>query len=66
MLKVMSAANDLPPVTGAERAMAWLGIAAAVGILFVCVDLALGGRITGTMTRVINDAPAPAGGCRDC
>jgi hypothetical protein len=61
----MSEANDLPPVTGAERAMAWLGILAAAGILFVCIDLAMGGRITGAIGQAVNES-APVGGCSDC
>jgi hypothetical protein len=34
-------------LTGAERAVAWLGLAAAVAVLLVSVDLLTGGRLLG-------------------
>jgi hypothetical protein len=34
-------------LTGAERAVAWLGLAAAVAVLLVSVDLLTGGRLFG-------------------
>lgn len=62
--QVMSEANDLPPVTGAERLMGFFGLVAAVVIAFVCIDLATGGRITGAASRTLADANV--GGCVDC
>jgi hypothetical protein len=34
-------------LTSAERAVAWLGLAAAVAVLLVSVDLLTGGRLFG-------------------
>jgi hypothetical protein len=61
----MSEANDLAPVSGAERAMAAVGLLAAVVIGVICLDLIFGGAISGAAVTAVNDA-APAGGCVDC
>jgi hypothetical protein len=31
----------------AQRVAAWLGVAAAAGLLLICLDVASGGRLTG-------------------
>jgi type IV secretory pathway TrbD component len=68
-MQVMSEANDspaeLPPVSGAERGMAVLGLLAAIVIGVVCLDLIFGGAITGAAAQAVNDLE-PGGGCVDC
>jgi hypothetical protein len=39
---------DIPPVSTAERVAAVVGLAVAGFLLFVCLDMALGGRLFGS------------------
>jgi hypothetical protein len=53
------AAPDVERITGGERAAGWAGLGVALVLGLICLDLALGGKLSGFLAR---REPCP-GGC---